>query len=313
MTEADLFKPAAVSAETQAFNERLEAMLAEVPPVHEVPVEIVRQARAEGKGALPIGGPLDGSYWQDIPGAEGGPARVRISDPDGAPKGHYLHIHGGGWTIGQAEQYDKPNQALARTTGCRVYSVHYRLAPEHPWPLPYDDCMAAARWLLDTVDGPVVIGGESAGAHLTAATALGLRDEGLAGRVAGLVLNYGVFDLRGTPSVRRWGARYLVLSTPVMEFFFENIDPGAKHRDGPGLSPLLADLADLPPALFVIGTMDPLLDDTLFMAARWQAAGNRAELAVYPGGVHAFDMFDELAIAQDARARQAAFIQAAIG
>lgn len=305
----DPFDPAAITDETAAFNTQLAATLSEAPPVHMVPVDLVRQARAEGRGALPVGGPLDGSYWLTITGAPNGPGRVRVSEPDGQPKGHYLHIHGGGWTIGQAEQFDKSCQAFAKATGCRVYSVHYRLAPEDPWPAQKDDCMAAARWLLDTVDGPIMIGGESAGAHLTAVTALGLRDEGLAERIAGLVLFYGVFDLRGTPSVRNWGTRYLILSTPVMDYFFDNVDPGAKHRLGPDLSPINADLSDLPPALFLVGTMDPLLDDTLFMAARWRAAGNRAETEIYPGGVHAFDAFEGLAIAGQARARQYTFVK----
>jgi acetyl esterase/lipase len=69
----------------------------------------------------------------------------------------------------------------------------------------------------------------------------------------------------------------------------------------------MADLGDLAPALFQVGTLDPLIDDSLFMARRWQAAGNRADMAVYPGGVHAFDMFD-LAIAHDSRARQDTFV-----
>ncbi len=71
----------------------------------------------------------------------------------------------------------------------------------------------------------------------------------------------------------------------------------------------MANLTGLTPALFQIGTWDPLLDDSLFMARRWEAAGNRAELAVYPGGVHAFDMFD-LKIAHHSRTRQDEFVNA---
>ena len=137
-------------------------------------------------------------------------------------------------------------------------------------------------------------------------TALGLRDAGLGGRLAGCVFHYGMFDLRGTPSVRNWGERYLVLSTPIVGWFVENL-MGEAPRDDPAASPLLADLSGLAPALFQVGTADPLLDDTLFMAERWRAAGLGAELAVAPGGVHAFDQF-ELAIARAALARRAAFV-----
>lgn len=302
-----LFDPAAISPETRAFNEKLEAELAEAPLMCSFPAEDVRQFKAEGKGALPLGGPLEGSHWHDIPGAEGGPGKVRITEPEGAPTGLYLHFHGGGWTIGSADQYDSSCQYVARETGMRVVSVAYRLGPENPWPAQYEDCMAGARWALDQSDLPVVMAGESAGAHLALVTALGMRDEGLIDRVRGMVLFYGVYDLRGTPSVVNWGSRNMILSTEVMNWFYENLVPDASARGTPAVSPLLADVAGMPPARFIVGTEDPLMDDTMFMASRWQMAGNRTEVDVYPGGVHAFDAFAELPIGQEARAKAARF------
>lgn len=301
-----LYDPSAVSRETAEFNARLEAELAELPRPWTFTPDVVRAARAEGKGALPLLGPREGSYWQET-GASEGPGRVRISEPDGSPRGTYLHIHGGGWALGAPDQYDEPNQALAKRTGLRVVSAQYRLAPEHPWPAAKHDCLAAARWALEAFDGPFVIGGESAGGHLSAVTAIGLRETGLGGRVTALVLNYGVFDLAGTPSCLNWGQRYLVLSTPMVRWFFDLLDPDGSARKTADASPLLADLRDLPPALFSVGTEDPLLDDTLFMAQRWHAAGNATRLAVYPGGVHGFDMFD-IGIARDFTAEVERFL-----
>jgi acetyl esterase/lipase len=305
------FDPVAVTPETAAFNIWLEAELAELPPVNEVPPELTRRARAEGRGIFPLGGPLPGTDWVAIPGSPGGPARVRLSLPEAEPRGTYLHIHGGGWTLGVPDQYDQQSQRIAAATGCRVASVQYRLAPEDPWPACAEDCEAAALWALKAFDGPLVIGGESAGAHLTAVTLLRLKARGLADRVAGVVLNYGIYDLRMTPSMAGWGARYLILSTPVTDWFIGNLLPGG-DRATPDVSPLMADLSDLPPALFQVGTRDPLLDDSLFMSQRWQAAGNQAELVAYPGGTHAFDMFD-LAIAKQSRARQDDFVNACLG
>jgi len=157
---------------------------------------------------------------------------------------------------------------------------------------------------------PMVIGGESAGAHLCAVTLLRLRARGLARRIAGAVLNYGAYDMRMTPSMANWGARNLVLSTPTVDWFVTNLLPRGGRSD-PAVSPLLADLAGLVPALFQVGTSDPLLDDTLFMSRRWEAAGNRADLAIYPGGVHAFDMFN-LEIARASWARQDRFVTACL-
>ena len=303
-----LLDPRAVSDETAAFNARLEAQLAGLPRPWTFPPQLVRQARAEGKGALPLLGPREGSRWQET-GAPAGPARVRISEPGGPPRGVYLHIHGGGWTIGAPDQYDAPNQTLARRTGLVVVAAAYRLAPEHPWPAQREDCLAAARWALDRWDLPLFIGGESAGGHLAVVTAIALRDAGRGARVAGLVPTYGVFDLAGTPSCLNWGERYLVLSTPLMQWFFDQVDPDGTARRTPRCSPLRADLRDLPPALFSAGTEDPLIDDTLFMAARWQAAGNETHLSLHPGGVHGFDMFD-LAIARTFHDEVADFIEA---
>jgi len=96
-----------------------------------------------------------------------------------------------------------------------------------------------------------------------------------------------------------------------VDWFIANLLPGG-GRGEPEVSPLMADLGGLVPALFQVGTSDPLLDDTLFMARRWEAAGNPAELAVYPGGVHAFDMFD-LPISLASRARQDRFVAACLG
>jgi len=308
----DPFHPGAVAPETARFNAWLEAELAKIKPVHEVPPELTRKARAEGRGVFPVSGPCEGTEWLEIAGAPGGPGRARLSGPRGQARGTYLHIHGGGWTLGSPEYYDEHNQRIAAATGCRVVSVQYRRAPENPWTACADDCEAAALWALDAFDGPSVIGGESAGAHLTAVTLLRLRERGLLARVAGVVLNYGVFDLRLTPSMANWGPRYLILSTPTVAWFCGNLTADRVAAGDPVVSPLLADLSGMPPALFQVGTCDPLLDDTLFMAQRWHAAGGRADLAVYPGGVHAYDMFD-LEIARNSRDRQDRFVNQMLG
>jgi len=108
-----------------------------------------------------------------------------------------------------------------------------------------------------------------------------------------------------------WGERYFILSTPVTKWFIGNALQGGEDPADPAISPLMTDLAGLPPALLQVGTCDPLLDDSLFMAQRWRAAGGQAELAIYPGGCHAFDMFD-LEIAKTSRARQHGFVRACL-
>jgi acetyl esterase/lipase len=176
-----------------------------------------------------------------------------------------------------------------------VISIGYRLAPEHPYPEGPDDCEAAALWLVENALSKfgterLIIGGESAGAHLSVVTLLRLKDRHGLRPFSGANLVYGAYDLSLTASARAWGDRLLVLNTPYLIWFIDHfVSPDL--RSAPDVSPLYADLAGLPAALFTIGTEDPLIDDTLLMHDRWAAAENRAELAVYPGGSHGFDAF----------------------
>ena len=225
-----------------------------------------------------------------------GPLRLREFRPERV-EGAMLHIHGGGWMTGTPELTDLLNEALSEHLNLAVVSVDYRLSPEHPYPAAPDDCEAAARWLVET-GAPeygtdrLLIGGESAGAHLSAVTLLRMRDrQGPAHGFCGASLVFGAFDLSGTPSARGVGSdpEADVLDPDDIAFMLEQFTPGMtpEQRRHPDLSPLYADLGGLPPALFTVGTADHLLDDTLFMADRWVAAGNTAELLVYPGTPHA--------------------------
>ena len=302
------FLPEAISPETAAFNADFEAKLSGLPPTHEIPPALTRKARDEGKGIFPQHGPLDGSDWRDISGG-----RVRITPPPGGKAtGVYIHIHGGGWTIGSPAHHDRLNQDLAAATGAAVVSLQYRLAPEDPFPAGPEDALNGALWALDHAGAEFgtdrfAIGGESAGAHLSALTLLGLQEKGRLEQIRGAVLMYGCFDLRMTASMANWGARNLVLSTPTVAWFTANAVPEEAPRATPRYSPILADLSGMPPALFQVGTMDPLMDDTLQMAARWAGAGREARLKISPGGIHAFDMFD-IAIAREALAANHAFL-----
>jgi len=198
-----------------------------------------------------------------------------------------------------------------------VVAPEYRLAPEHPYPAGADDCETAAAWLVANARGEfgteaLTIGGESAGGHLAAVTLLRLRDRhGYTGwRGANLV--YGAFDLSMTPSQRQFGNTRLILRTIDMQQFYNAFLPTIVERRDPDISPLYAELNGLCPALFTVGTKDALLDDTLFMHARWVAAGNPAELAVYPGGAHGFTLFPS-DLAREAATRAEAFLNRVLG
>ena len=227
-----------------------------------------------------------------------GPVRLRtfLPAPGSQVDAVFLHIHGGGWIIGSPEMTDLLNEMMAATLNIAVVSVDYRLAPEHPYPAGPDDCEAAAVWLLEHAEAEfgasrLLIGGESAGGHLSAVTLLRMRDRHDAiDRFIGANLVFGVYDLSHTPSQRGIGVPRGsdILTVDGTAFFTELFTPGMtrEERRDPEISPLYADLHDLPPALFTVGTHDHLLDDTLFLASRWEIAGNRTELLVYPDTPH---------------------------
>lgn len=234
---------------------------------------------------------------------------LRILRPAGPVRAVVLDIHGGGWVIGNACMDDRFNAARLAACEAAVVSVDYRLATSAPIEAIIDDCLLAARWLLD--DGlreysglPVFLAGESAGAHLAAATLLRLQAwPGLLRRVAGAVLFYGVYDLAGTSGVHAAGPDTLVLHGPSMGAALRMLTPGLDDagRRRPSLSPLYGDLAGMPPALMFAGELDPLRDDTVQMAERWRKQAE-VELHLLPEAPHGFIHFPtrmaELALAR---------------
>jgi acetyl esterase len=311
---------ATVLAETRAFNAELERDLASRPSMHTVPVEVTRRARLEGTGPFPAPVYLPERARELSLLGRAGQIGLRVIAPQREAVGAYLHIHGGGWALSAANAQDPFLAELADATGLSVVSVEYRLAPEHPYPAGPDDCEEAALWLLregfDALGVPPVaaIGGDSAGGHLSAVTLLRLRDRhAITGAFAAANLIYGAFDMSMTPSQRNWGERNLILSTPIVHFFGDMFLPGLSDeaRRDPDISPLYADLRDMPPAVFTVGTLDPLMDDTLFMEARWRTAGAPTELRVWPEAVHGFNAFP-LAVTAAARQEQYGFLRDAI-
>jgi acetyl esterase/lipase len=264
-----------------------------------------------GAGLLAIEPPSDVAIEREIEGPAG-PLRLHVLRP-GEARACYLHLHGGGWAHGAPDHQDQTLVRFARAARVAIVAVGYRLAPEHPHPAALDDCVAAIRWLTAHTErelgtARLIVGGESAGAHLAALALLVLRDHGEIDTVTAANLAYGVYDLSMTPSARRWGDRRIVISTPDLAFFAAQYASRERHRD-PGVSPLYADLTGMPTALFTCGTRDPLLDDTLFMAARWQAAGSPAELAVYPDAPHEFlNLRHAIPAARTARERMVRFV-----
>jgi acetyl esterase len=280
--------------EVRAENAATAARMQESMTTFDPKGDLVAQMRAMMEVGGVFGQPLvDAAEERTIPGPAGDiPIRVFVPPTVDAV---YLSIHGGAFMMGSRRSSDETNWRIAQECNVAVVSPEYRMAPEHQYPAGHDDCEAVAVWLLEHGASELgserlLIGGESAGGHIAAVTVLRMRDRHQAAdRLFGANLNCGVYDITGTPSRTLPPPENDVLAIGSGDggssaiTYFDSI---TNLRD-PDVSPLFADLRDLCPALFTVGTGDTLVDDSVFMAARWELAGNETELAVYPHGPHA--------------------------
>ncbi|KAI9844357.1 MAG: hypothetical protein M1837_005661 [Sclerophora amabilis] len=211
---------------------------------------------------------------------------------------------------------------LANAANLAVLSIGYRLAPEDPFPAGPEDCYDSAEWLAENAKARFgaelkFMGGESAGGHLAVLTSLHLlRTQPTFQLSGGLLLSYGCYDLSLLPSARNF-SKPLVLSPQIMAAYMEAFLPGLSHeqRRHPSISPMFADLGlaiqgvgpegkqkQLPAALFICGTEDCLLDDTLMMGIKWLSSGGEAVVKIMPGAPHGFTLFETSQVGVSAEA-----------
>jgi acetyl esterase len=202
-------------------------------------------------------------------------------------------MHGGGWILGTIEAHDALCRALCNAAGSVVASVDYRLAPEHPFPRPVEDCETALRWArshageLGVDPARVAVAGDSAGGNLATVLARRARDAGEP--VQFQLLVYPPTDAAlATASMADLGGGGYALTRDEMRRCWD-LYAGANPARSPDLSPLRApDLGGMPPALVICAELDPLTDEATAYAERLSEAGVTVRLSEYPGMVHGF-------------------------
>jgi acetyl esterase len=236
-----------------------------------------------------------------------------------APGPGLVYYHGGGWTLGDLDTHDQTCRFLAQRSGVTVISVDYRLAPEHPFPAPVDDAIAAfgdihAHAADHDIDpGRIAVGGDSAGGQLSAVVSLVTTREGGAAPAFQLLIYPAVDGTREWPSYALFGEGYF-LTQGNMRWYWDNFAPEGVDRSDPRLSPLLADdLTGLPPAYVATAGFDALRDEGEAYAARLREAGVAVTLRRHPGLVHGFvNMVGKGTIGSLATAEAAGALQVAL-
>lgn len=229
-----------------------------------------------------------------------GPIPLRIywpKDPVGRPP-LLLHIHGGGWVIGDPDGYERVCRAYCDAGRCVVVDVHYRRAPEDKYPAALEDCDAALAWTaahaaeLGADPGRIAVTGDSAGGNLAAAAC-----QRASVSLALQVLVYPVMSASSRAQFASRSAlgdgRFFLREYDIRHAELEYLSDPAQGEE-PGASPILASdavLARLPPTLIVTAALDPLRDEGQAYAERLAAAGVKVDHLCVEGAIHAFVLF----------------------
>jgi acetyl esterase len=291
-----------------------------VPDRTQAPLSEVRAAQDRvgaflGEGSVPLKEERD----LGLPGPHGQvPCRLYMPDVGERPP-LIVYAHGGGFMQGSLPSWDAMLRELVRQSGAAALSVDYKLSPEHRFPKAFDEMAAVTRLMAREGAGlgidptRLAVGGDSAGANLALAAAMALRDERLQA-IRFMLLIYGVYSTDSeSPSWQRFG-QGAGLSQTQMRWIWETYLDSPQQRQDWRAAPILGGLRGLPPAHLIVGSLDPLQDDSRRLAAALDEAGVPHALKVYDGINHGFIRYGRLiGTARRALADCAAALHAGMG
>ncbi|GAG74264.1 unnamed protein product, partial [marine sediment metagenome] len=221
-----------------------------------------------------------------------------------------LYLHGGGWIIGSPLTCRRLNSAVAIATSTKILSLDYRLAPEHPFPTPLEDCVNAYKWLLSNgfKSDHIIIAGDSAGGNLTLTTLLKIRDLGI-DLPAGAICLSPATDLTLADDSYFKNAETDPVLADIGIFWWKVAYIAGEDPRNPFISPLFADLKGLPPILIQASSCEILYSDATRIVEKAKKAGTNATLQAWDDMTHVFQgtRFELLPEAEDAISKIADF------
>ena len=315
MTDAP---PAAPSGDLLA-----QLMSANVPETAEDMRNLLNGFAAMMNGGLPeVGAFHEGVVVREIDG-DTVTADIVVPSGDG-PHPVLVYLHGGGWICGSAATHRKLTHRFAEA-GYLVINVDYRLAPEAPFPAPFDDCVHAIRWAAQEAPrwggdpSRLAVGGDSAGGNLSAAAAAALADDPGAPQIGAALLIYGVFDfatIGDTPENQPKPPAPMAEAGPklieLMVGSYLGSDPSDALLADPRVSPLHA-AHKLPPSHVVVGGADPLVLQAEAMVSKLAEAGIEHEHVVVPEMPHGYAQMEFFPQARESIDRMVAFLRKHVG
>jgi acetyl esterase len=286
-----------LAPEIKAFLEA--GAKAGLPQVWEAPLHVIRRNTQTRPALAGPAEPILEIENKFIPGPTAD-LPIRIYRPTNNPTAPAIvYFHGGGWVLNFLDIYDASLTTLANRTGATIISVNYQKAPEHPFPIPFDDCYATLEWVLANSEvlrinrQSVAVAGDSAGGNLASAVALKARDQKI--ELAYQLLIYPCNERNfETPSYIKNATGY-GLSTQAMQWFWDQYLQGDSHDQNPYAIPArAASLKDVAPAIIVTAEYDPLLSDSEQYVELLKASGVDVRYREFKGMIHGF--FSNLAV-----------------
>lgn len=279
-----------LAPEIKAFLEA--AAAAGLPQVWEAPIEVIRRNTQSRPALAGTPEPLFDLSNRFIPGPTAD-LPIRIYRPSKVSERTIVYFHGGGWALNFLDIYDASLARLANQSGATIISVNYQKAPEHPFPIPFDDCYATLLWVIQNsvelaIDASKLgVAGDSAGANLAAAVALKARDNDIA--LAFQLLIYPCNDRDFDTESYRTNATGYGLSTQAMKWFWQQYLQGDAHNQNPYAVPMQAkDFSNLAPAIVITAEYDPLLSDGERYVELLARDGVVTSYKRYEGMIHGF-------------------------